>query len=72
MNYNGEASGAKSCKDHQNLVQIGAPPVYWKSPAELKNGARHTGEFPEGCRGRIRPRGSKAGHSKLHGAIFFR
>src|SRR5437764_2145432 len=51
MNHNGEANGAKSCKDHQGLVQIGAPPVYWKSPAELTNGVRLTGEFPGGLPG---------------------
>src|SRR5579859_3224553 len=51
MNHNGEASGAKSCKDHKGLVQIGAPPVYWKSPAELQNGVRLTGEFPGGLPG---------------------
>ena len=61
MNHNGEASGAKSCKDHQNLVQIGAPPVYWKSPAELKNGVRHTGEFPGGLPGPNPATGKQSG-----------
>jgi MoCo/4Fe-4S cofactor protein with predicted Tat translocation signal len=50
MNHNGETSGAKSsCKGpKEQLVQIGGPPAYWKSPAEFKNGARLTGEFPGG------------------------
>jgi Fe-S-cluster-containing dehydrogenase component/anaerobic selenocysteine-containing dehydrogenase len=51
MNHNGVTNGAKSCKDHKGLVQIGAPPEYWKSPNELKNGVRLTGEFPGGLPG---------------------
>src|SRR5215831_12024718 len=37
----------RSCKERKaELVQIGAPaaPVYWKSPEELHNGVRYTGE----------------------------
>ncbi|HEV3317320.1 MAG TPA: hypothetical protein VG488_10140, partial [Candidatus Angelobacter sp.] len=61
MNHNGEASGAKSCKDHKGLVQIGAPPEYWKSPAELKNGVRLTGEFPGGLPGPNPATGKQSG-----------
>jgi len=51
MDHNGVTNGAKSCKDHKGLIQIGASPEYWKSPDELKNGVRLTGEFPGGLPG---------------------
>src|SRR5438270_1518548 len=49
-NHNSESGKNKpSCKSaHPALVQIGGPPVYWKSPEELHHGAHITGEFPGG------------------------
>src|SRR5947209_20553940 len=51
-NHNSESGKNKpSCKSaHPALVQIGGPPVYWKSPEELHHGPHITGEFPGGLR----------------------
>jgi molybdopterin-containing oxidoreductase family iron-sulfur binding subunit len=48
---NNHGGTRRSCKERPaELVQIGAPtaPDYWKSPEELHNGVRPTGEFPGG------------------------
>ncbi|HWZ42870.1 MAG TPA: TAT-variant-translocated molybdopterin oxidoreductase [Candidatus Saccharimonadales bacterium] len=53
MDHHGETTPAgRSCKSSKDLlVQIGGPPVYWKSVDELQNGPRVTGEFPGGLPG---------------------
>jgi len=50
MDHHSDAALAgRSCKNSkENLVQIGAPPAYWQSVEELRNGPRITGEFPGG------------------------
>lgn len=50
MSHSAAANGEKpSCKKPKDqLVQIGGPPVYWKSVEELHQGASITGEFPGG------------------------
>ncbi|MBZ5522525.1 MAG: TAT-variant-translocated molybdopterin oxidoreductase [Acidobacteriia bacterium] len=51
--HHGDATHAgRSCKSSQErLVQIGEPPLYWKSVDELHHGPRITGEFPGGLPG---------------------
>src|SRR5258708_6208334 len=53
MDHHGETTPTgRSCKSSKDLlVQIGGPPVYWKSVDELHNGPRVTGEFPGGLPG---------------------
>lgn len=50
MDHHGDATpSGRSCKSSkEGLVQIGGPPVYWKSVDELRHGVRMTGEFPGG------------------------
>src|SRR5438445_12152902 len=50
MSDSGKGEVRGHCKSAKDLVQIGGPavPAYWKSPGELRNGLRHTAEFPGG------------------------
>ena len=55
--HGGAESGGHPCKGPKDrLVQIGEPPVYWKSVDELRNGPRFSGEFPGGLPGNGGPK----------------
>src|SRR5215813_9558564 len=56
MSHPGTSHGDKPpCKEtKERLVQIGEPPLYWKSVEELRGSPRHLGEFPGGLPGATR------------------